>query len=71
MEIKLITAKEIEERYGAPSEKTLLNRKGGTENLTRIKLGRSVRFIESEVSAWMAERIEEARAVARPTNGNI
>ncbi len=54
---RLIKAKEIERRYGAPSERALLNRKAGTARLTRIKIGRSVYFDASEVEKFIEECI--------------
>ena len=42
------------------SEATLYNRKGGTESLKRVKLGKSVRFIQQEVEAHI-ERLCKRR----------
>lgn len=57
MRRKLITAKEVSEMTGL-SEKTVYAGKGGLGNLTRVPLGRSVRFILQEVEEFIDSLIE-------------
>lgn len=58
---KLITVKEAARILGI-AESTLRGRKAGTEKLTRIKYGaKSVRMIEQEVEAHVANLIDQAQ----------
>lgn len=62
---KLITAKEAGEMLGL-SSRTVLARRGGTESLTRIPVGkRGVRFSRNEVQALVQKLITIARKQLR------
>lgn len=58
---KLITAREAGEMLGLDG-KTVLARKSGTENLTRVRVGkRGVRFSRIEVQDLVTKLLNEAR----------
>ena len=59
---QLISINEAASRLGI-AEKTIYNYKGGTEKLTRVRLGRSVRLVESEVDMLVDSQIKGAKNV--------
>ena len=61
---KLITVKEAAEILGL-EEKTVHNRGAGTHVLTRVRFGRSIRFIQQEVEEFRDKRIRAAEKLKR------
>jgi len=62
---KLITAREVGEMLGLDT-KTVLARRGGTEDLTRVPVGkRGVRFSKLEVQDLVTRLLKQARQQAR------
>ncbi len=60
---KYISVNELAERWGM-SPSTIYMCKGGTDRLKRIRFGKLVKFILSEVEAIEAENIRKAKKVA-------
>ena len=56
---KLIKVREAAERL-ALDEQTIYGHKGGTEKLTRVKMGRAVRLVEDEVDSLVEKKIKES-----------
>lgn len=57
---KFITVEEAANVLGL-APKTVYNRKGGTEGLLRVRQGKTVRLLRSEVLEHKQKRIEEAK----------
>lgn len=55
-----ITAKEVSAILGV-KEKTVHNRGGGTDKLSRMYNGRAVRFIQQEVEALRDQRLRDGQ----------
>ena len=63
-EIELISVKDAAKILSL-APKTVYNRKAGTERLLRIRQGRTVQLLRSEVEAHRDERIREAEKVRK------
>lgn len=65
---ELITVREAARILGL-SIKTVANENGGTERLVRVRLGRSVRLIKSQVLEYKFKKIEEAKKLRKEIYG--
>ena len=66
---ELITVREAARILGL-SSKTVANEVGGTERLARVRLGRSVRLIKSQVLEYKFKKIEEAKKLYKEIYGD-
>lgn len=57
----LVPASYIAARTGL-AERTILESKAGTEKLTRVALGKLIRFQRAEVDRWIRQTYADARA---------
>lgn len=60
---KYLSVNQLAARWGI-SPSAVYNCKCGTEQLRRLRFGKSVRFLLSEVEALEAEKIRQAKKVA-------
>lgn len=65
-----ITVSELAARW-AISESAVYHRKGGTENLTRVRFGNSLRFLREEVERIEKDLIRKASRYTRPSENMI
>lgn len=57
---RLLTGPEVALLLGL-SAHTIRTRRGGTETIPRVKIGRAWRYVEADVQDWIEERVSEAR----------
>ncbi len=60
---KYISVNELAERWGI-SPSAIYMCRGGTDRLKRIRFGKSVRFLLSEVEALETEKVRKAKKAA-------